>query len=59
MCLTTQNKRGDEMNKKKLKQLIPKLELIKNQDDLELIQKAIDSCLTVQMLKDISRKKVI
>ncbi|MDM0735377.1 hypothetical protein [Clostridium perfringens] len=59
MCLTTQNKRGDEMNKKKLKQLIPKLELIKNQDDLDLIQKAIDSCLTVQMLKDISRKKVI
>lgn len=59
MCLTTQNKRGDEMNKKKIKQLIPKLELIKNQDDLDLIQKAIDSCLTVQMLKDISRKKVI
>ncbi|HAT4251716.1 TPA: hypothetical protein I9093_001012 [Clostridium perfringens] len=47
------------MNKKKIKQLIPKLELIKNQDDLDLIQKAIDSCLTVQMLKDISRKKVI
>ncbi|HBI7026671.1 hypothetical protein SV13_03245 [Clostridium perfringens] len=59
MCLTTQNKRGEDMNKKKLEQLIPKLELIKNQDDLELIQKAIDSCLTVQMLKDISRKKVI
>lgn len=59
MCLTTQNKRGEDMNKKKLEQLIPKLELIKNQDDLELIQKAIDSCLTVQMLKDISRKKAI
>lgn len=59
MCLTTQNKRGEDMNKKKLEKLIPKLELIKNQDDLELIQKAIDSCLTVQMLKDISRKKAI
>ncbi|MDM0963531.1 hypothetical protein QTI94_08155 [Clostridium perfringens] len=47
------------MNKKKIENLIPKLKQIRSKDDLELIQNAIDSCLTVQMLRDISRKKVI
>lgn len=47
------------MNKKKIENLIQKLKQIKSKDDLELIQNAIDSCLTVQMLKDISIKKVI
>ena len=47
------------MNKKKIKNLIPKIKQIKSKDDLELIENAVDSCLTVQMLRDISRKKVI
>ncbi|HAT4161016.1 MAG: hypothetical protein E7B46_06990 [Clostridium perfringens] len=47
------------MNKKKIKNLIPKIKQIKNKDDLELIENAVNSCLTVQMLRDISRKKVI
>ncbi|HFD2050860.1 hypothetical protein P3F01_15790 [Clostridium perfringens] len=47
------------MNKKKIEILIPKLKQIRSKDDLELIQNAVDSCLTVQMLRDISRKKVI
>lgn len=46
------------MNKKRIEELIPKIKKIESKEDLELIQNAVDSCLTVQMLKNISRKKV-
>ena len=40
------------MNSKKILELIPKLEQLKDPKDLDVVNKAIDSCLTVQLLKE-------
>ncbi|MDY4723226.1 MAG: hypothetical protein SO297_14945 [Clostridium paraputrificum] len=58
MSSRTQRKDVKEMNSKKILELIPKLEQIKDPNDLEVVNKAIDSCLTVQLLKESFPKKV-
>lgn len=45
-------KGGNEMNSQKILELIPILEKIKNPEDFKIIQNAVDSCLTVQNLKE-------
>ncbi|WP_195970369.1 hypothetical protein [Clostridium thermobutyricum] len=46
------------MNSKKILEIIPKLEQLKDPDYLRIIDKAIDSCLTVQLLTEEFPKKV-
>ena len=46
------------MNSKKILEIIPKLEQLKSPDYLDIVTKAIDSCLTVQLLKEEFPKKI-
>ncbi|WWU66460.1 hypothetical protein QJR26_08790 [Clostridium baratii] len=46
------------MKSDKILKIIPKLEKLKDPKDLELVIKAIDSCLTVQTLKENYNKKI-